>query len=234
MKPVLVLQHLHQDGPAYLGTWLQRHGAAFRVFNTEAGQDFPAHIAGYSALAVLGGEMSANDELPSLRRAEQLIVQAMAADVPVLGLCLGAQLMARAMGARVVASPAPEIGWQTVQVRSGPEARLWLGPGTEITVFHWHYDSFELPAGAAWLAQTAACPHQAFCLGPHLGVQFHPELDAAKLQAWVDADDARYEALQAGASVQTGAEMLWAAPTSLPLQQRLADHLYTRWLSAAR
>jgi GMP synthase (glutamine-hydrolysing) len=70
MKPVLILQHLSGDGPAYLGTWLQRQGLPFDLRNTEAGQDFPEHMDGHSALAILGGEMSANDPLPSLRRAE--------------------------------------------------------------------------------------------------------------------------------------------------------------------
>src|SRR5258706_10026380 len=101
MKPVLILQHLSADGPAYLLDWLRRKGRACEVFNTELGQDYPHRIRDYGALAVLGGEMSANDPLPSLRDAERLILGAMDADVPVLGHCLGGQLMARALGARV-------------------------------------------------------------------------------------------------------------------------------------
>jgi GMP synthase (glutamine-hydrolysing) len=110
MKTVLVLQHLSGDGPAYLATWLREQGVAFEVRDTEAGQPFPDSLQDHGALAVLGGEMSANDALPSLRQAERLILQAVRDGVPTLGHCLGGQLMARALGARVAASPAPEVG----------------------------------------------------------------------------------------------------------------------------
>ena len=235
MKPVLVLQHLDQDGPAYLATWLRQQGRAFTLLNTEAGQDFPERVDGHGALVVLGGEMGANDALPSLRQAERLIAQALHAGVPVLGLCLGAQLLARSLGAAVGASPAPEVGWQRLHFCDTPLAAHWFGehPGHAATVFHWHYDGFDLPHGATRLAQTAACPQQAFCIGPHVGVQFHPELDAAKLQAWVAADDARYDALAPMASVQSRAGMLRDAPACLAAQQDLADHVYRRWLSSA-
>src|SRR5512144_857326 len=116
MKPVLILQHLGADGPAYLETWLRRHGRPFRVLNAEAGDAFPTHIEGYGALAVLGGEMSANDPLPCLRDGERLILDAMKAGVPVLGHCLGGQLMAKALGAAVRSSPQPEIGWHAIRV----------------------------------------------------------------------------------------------------------------------
>jgi len=107
MKPVLVLQHLNSDGPAYLATWMQRHEAPCDVRNTDAGEAYPEHMDAHCALAILGGEMSANDPLPSLRRAELLILDAMARGRPVIGHCLGARLMARALGARVSPSLAP-------------------------------------------------------------------------------------------------------------------------------
>ena len=110
MKPILVLQHLGGDGPAYFGSWLQRQRVPFDVRNSEAGDSFPADLGEHSALAVLGGEMSANDPLPSLRRAESLILAAMAAGKPVIGHCLGGQLMARALGGTVRRSPLPEVG----------------------------------------------------------------------------------------------------------------------------
>ncbi len=119
MKPVLILQNLSADGPAYLARWLREHGPAFEVFDNQAGPIFPDRIEPYAALAILGGEMSANDPLPSLRRAEDLFRQALAFGVPTTGHCLGGQLMARAMGARIGASPAPrpeaESGWCRAQ-----------------------------------------------------------------------------------------------------------------------
>lgn len=235
MKPVLVLQHMASDGPAYLGTWLRKGRVPYEVFNTAAGQDFPSSIDGYAALAVLGGEMSVNDDLPSLRRAEDLIRQAMAAGAPVIGHCLGGQLMATALGARVVEAPQPEIGWQRLQVLDHADARAWFGDAGAATVFQWHYESFGLPAGAVLLASSPACAHQAFAIGPHLAMQFHVEVDADKLLHWSACDDPEYLELQRRcASVQGGDTMRAEAERALVAQQRLADRLYARWLGAAR
>ena len=230
-KPVLVLQNLTFDGPGHLGAWLAREGIAFEVFDTETGQAFPEHIDGYRALALLGGEMSANDDLPSLRQAERLILEAMDADVPVIGHCLGGQLMARALGARVIDSPQPEIGWQTMQILDTPTARAWFGGRDEAIVYHWHRESFELPRGAELLASSAACPYQAFAIGPHLALQFRVEFDAHKLAVWSASTDPTFLRLQQeSATVQSGVAMLEGARAALPAQQRLAESLYRRWL----
>ena len=234
MKPVLVLQHLSVDGPAYLGQWLDREGRPWTVCNTEAGQPFPDCIDDFSALAVLGGEMSANDDLPSLRQAERLILQAFDAGIPTLGHCLGGQLMARALGARVVESPAPEIGWQAISVHDSAAARDWFGAAGPRTVFQWHYESFELPPGAELLASSLACPRQAFAIGPHLAMQFHIEVDAEKPRIWSLEDSPGYSALQHLASVQGGAAIRAGIPRELAAHQALADRIYRRWLAGAR
>jgi len=236
MKPVLILQHLGTDGPAYLGSWLEREGQRFEVFNSERGDAYPRRIDAYGALAVLGGEMSANDPLPPLREAESLIRQAFDAELPVLGHCLGGQLMARALGAQVQASPAPEIGWQPMQLVDSPSARAWFGEADEVTVYHWHSEAFELPAGAELLASSTACPNQAFALGPHqLAMQFHVELDSAKLAIWAASRDPGFlRLLREHPTVQGGAAMLAQAERALPAQQRLADRIYRRWLAGAR
>jgi len=231
MIRVLVLQNLTLDGPGYLGSWLARQGVPFDVFNTEAAQAYPPRIDGYGALALLGGEMSANDDLPSLRHAERLILQAMDADIPVIGHCLGGQLMARALGAQVQDSPAPEIGWQALRVNDTAVAHAWFGAASELTVYHWHRESFELPRGAELLASSDACPNQAFALGRHLAMQFHVELDQHKLAAWSASVDPWHLRMQRDcATVQSGAAMRAQAAVALTSQQRLADRLYRRWL----
>lgn len=234
MKPVLVLQHLSADGPAYLARWLAARGLPFEVVDDEAGGVAPKTLAGHAALAILGGEMSANDDLPGLRRAEALVRGAVRDGVPTIGHCLGAQLMARALGARVALSPAPEIGWQPLQVLDGPAAAAWLGAPGPRTVFQWHHEAFELPPGASRLAASAACPQQAFALGPHLALQFHVEVDAEKLQRWSLDTDARWDAAlrRHPASVQDGAAMRAGAALHLAAQQALADRCYTRWIAA--
>jgi GMP synthase (glutamine-hydrolysing) len=230
-RPVLVLQNLTPDGPAYLGTWLKEQGVAYDVFNSEAGEEYPDSIRGYRALALLGGEMSANDDLPSLRRAERLILEAMDADVPVIGHCLGGQLMARALGAKVVTSPSPEIGWQTIDVADSAVAAEWFGRDRQRVVYHWHNESFELPAGAELLAGSAACPHQAFSIGKHLAMQFHVELDEMKLADWSASLDPEFLRLQRVCpTVQSGARMREQAAFALAAQQQFAATLYRRWL----
>lgn len=234
MKPALILQHLSTDGPGYLATWLREQGVAFEVFDTQAGDVYPERIAGYGALAVLGGEMSANDDLPSLRQAERLILDAMDEGRPVIGHCLGGQLMARALGASVQASPAPEIGWQALQCTPSAAAREWFGPDAQQTVFHWHFEAFGLPPDAELLAGSPACPHQAFAIGPHLAMQFHVELDADKLALWSASRDPAYLALQSSCpTVQSGPSMRAQAAVALAAQQALAARLYRHWLMAA-
>jgi GMP synthase-like glutamine amidotransferase len=236
MKPVLVLQHLPDDGPAFLSTWLAAQGWPVELLHASAGDAYPARIEPYAALAVLGGEWSANDERPSLRQAEGLIRQAVAAGVPVIGHCLGGQLMARALGAAVGPSPAPERGWHTVHTVDTPRARHWFGDDAAPVVFQWHRDAFVLPAGAEPLAGNAACRHQAFALGPHLAMQFHIEVDAAKLAAW---------AIEAGQNPAAGAaappptwhdadRMRVGTVQHLAQSQALAARIYAEWLRFAR
>jgi GMP synthase-like glutamine amidotransferase len=113
-------------------------------------------------------------------------------------------------------------------------AREWFGEARRHTVFQWHYEAFELPAGAVALAGSAACPHQAFAIGPHLAMQFHVELDAEKLARWSTDDGERYlSALALHGSVQSGAAMRQEAGLHLARQQLLAAHIYRRWWAAA-
>ncbi len=234
MRPILILQHLSSDGPAYLRTWLRRHGLAHEVLDTHAGAEFPRTIDGYAALAVLGGEMSANDPLPSLRRAEALIQDAMARGRPVIGHCLGGQLMARALGVPVVASLAPEIGWQRMTVSDHSMAKDWFGAAGSREVFQWHEEAFGVPPGAVPLAASPVCTCQAFAIGPHLAMQFHVEVDEEKLRRWATLDTPHYRAQQERyATVQSGAAMCELLEQRLRDQQRMAERIYTRWLGLA-
>lgn len=234
MHKVLVLQHLQSDGPGFLGTWLAQQGCSFDCPCTEAGQSFPSRTEGYAALAVLGGEWSANDDRPSLRQAEALIRQAVALGLPVLGHCLGGQLMSRALGSSVGASPEPERGWHEVTMAATPEARQWFGPASTARLFQWHSESFGLPAGAQLLAGNAACAHQAWSLGPHLAMQFHVEVDAAKLALWCDdAEHWPWAAGQGRPKVHEAARMRGDTVTALAASQALAARIYARWLQAA-
>jgi GMP synthase-like glutamine amidotransferase len=119
-----------------------------------------------------------------------------------------------------------------MEVLDAPSANRWFGKPRSMTVYHWHRESFELPEGAELLASNAACPHQAFAIGPHLAMQFHVELDQRKLDAWSASVDPEYLSLQrTAATVQSGAQMREQARDALAAQQGFADSLYRRWLS---
>ena len=234
MKPVLILQFMSNDAPAYLGTWLSRHRITSDLRLAASSSGFPDRIDGYSALALLGGAMSANDALPFLRTAEQLIEQAMQQDIPVLGHCLGGQLMARALGARVAASPAPEVGWHRMDCVASEQTHEWFGAAATHQVFHWHYEAFDLPADASRLASSPQCPNQAFALGPHLGLQFHVEVDAAKVELWLGERDAQYEQAQAAFdTVHTASRVRDDTRRWVDAQHLLADRIYSRWAGGA-
>ena len=232
MKPVLILQHQLPENAAYLTTWLDRHSVEYCVANAGAGELFPASIEPYSALAVMGGGMSANDDLPSNRQAEQLILQAMAQDIPVIGHCLGGQLMSRALGAQIAAAPVPEIGWQPIKYANHELARTWFGPDPTDTVIQWHYDTFSVPLGATLLASSPNCANQAWGIGPHLAMQFHIEINEVKIASWVAEDDPKWaQARTLFESAQSRQTILDRTAQHIESHNRTADHIYTHWLS---
>ena len=234
MRPVLVLQPQTQDGPAHLARVLQARRQPWQLCAVEAGDEVPLEASAYAGVAMLGGTMSVNDPLPWLARAEALLKSAVRLGVPVLGHCLGGQMLARALGSAVVDHPVPEIGWSRIERQDHALAEAWLGPAHELPVFQWHQQRFELPEGATLLASNAACRHQAFAIGPHLGMQFHIEVDAEKLGRWVHDAPAPGDPLLRHASVQTAAQMQADTRRWLAASQATAEHIYRRWLRLAR
>jgi GMP synthase-like glutamine amidotransferase len=141
-----------------------------------------------SALIVMGGAMGANDDErhPFLSDLKNLIRSVVAAGIPYLGVCLGGQLLAAALGARVVSNRWAELGTLDVSLtKEGKEDRLFIGLPERIGTFQWHHDSFDIPAGGELLATSAACPHQAFRVGDYAwGLQFHPEVTESIIRDW--------------------------------------------------
>ena len=231
---VLVLQHLLEDGPGYLGEWLDAQGIHWHLRCAEAGEAYPASVRGYRGLAVLGGAWSANDDRPTLRQVEALILEADALGIPVIGHCLGGQLMARAFGGRVERLPQPEVGWWPFTRSDTPAAREWLGDAEPATVYQWHQDNFvELPPGAELLASSRTCAHQAFALRQHLAMQFHIEITPAKIQDWMETPGQAYpvNVLLHRDSVQDPASMHAATLKHQAGSEALADRIYRVWRS---
>jgi GMP synthase (glutamine-hydrolysing) len=184
---VVAVRHVHFE---HLGTFagvLERAGWSIRI--VDAGVEDVSGIdpSAPDLLVVLGGPIGAyeEDKYPFLRDELRLLEQRLASGRPVIGICLGAQLMARALGARVYPGPAKEIGWHPLTLTAaGQESPLVHLDG--VPVLHWHGDTFDLPQGAQLLASTDICRHQAFALGRNvLGLQFHAEVDAADIERWL-------------------------------------------------
>ena len=231
MKPILILQHQLPERPAYLTTWLDQHNIPYKTCNAGAGEEFPASIEPYAALAVMGGGMSANDALLSNRQAEILILQAVRLNRPVIGHCLGGQLMTRALGGTITASPQPEIGWQPISYVDDPLVEHWFGSNPTPTVIQWHYEAFSIPKGATLLASSDACPNQAWALGIHLAMQFHIEMDSVKANEWANDEDPKWaDARELYESVQDSKAILEGINTHLTQHQATASHIYTTWL----
>ncbi|MBJ7467732.1 MAG: type 1 glutamine amidotransferase [Rhodoferax sp.] len=239
---VLVLQHLRDDGPGYLGRWLDARGIRWHVFCADAGEAYPASLSAYKGMAVLGGEWSANDERPSLRHAEVLMREADALGVPIVGHCLGGQLMARAFGGSVERAAQSEIGWMPLRTTGSTAARYWFGEGATLegsgngpsahTLYQWHSDSFvTLPPGAELIASSAACAHQAFAIGPHLAMQFHVEITAEKIGFWMAEPGASFPRMlqRWPDSVQSLEAMSVANEVHLANSHALADQIYGAW-----
>ena len=183
----LVLRHVAFEDLGHLASALQAAGYAVRFLDIGLDPLDPAALAAASLLIVLGGPIGVyeTDKYPFLIEEIELIRQRLAAQKPILGICLGAQLMARALGAHVYPGPAKEIGFEPVHLTDAGRASC-LGVFEGLPVLHWHGDTFYLPAGATLLASTALCRHQAFSYGPNaIAFQFHPEAGAPGFERWL-------------------------------------------------
>ena len=179
MKPVLVFRYARTEGPGHFATFLAGHGIEWRLAALDEGDPVPASSAPYAGLGFMGGPMSANDELAWTQPVLALMGDAVRRGVPVIGHCLGGQMLARALGGVVSRSPVKEIGWVPVQVEGNATARDWFAGVEGFTAFQWHGDAFAVPPGGERILTGRHCPNQAYVVdGRHLGMQCHVEMTA--------------------------------------------------------
>lgn len=230
-KTILIFRHFPTEGPGYLAEFLTRQGLRHRTLAIDAGDPVPDSIADASGLVFMGGPMSVNDSLPWIPPVLSLIRAAVAADVPVLGHCLGGQLLSKALGGRITRNRVKEIGWLPVTAETTAISKPWLGGlPPRFEVFHWHGETFSIPAGATLILRSRHCRNQAFVLGKHLGLQCHIEMTAGMVRTW--ARDGKREIAAAGpaASVQRRAQMLVSLPQRVAALHRVADVFYGHWI----
>lgn len=216
---ILVVRHIQFEHAGSLAPVLERSG--HRLIYSEIGNS--PNLEGFAALILMGGPMSVNDSAPWVEAECELIRAAISCGKPVLGICLGAQLIARALGAEVRKSAAREIGWYPVRwLAAAGSDPLFTGLPNPATVFHWHGETFDLPPGSVCLAESDLCSQQAFRHGHNVyGLQFHLEVTPAMVGDWLQQDINCGDAREIRGPIDPNAHAM--------SQSALAHKVFSRW-----
>ncbi len=230
MKPIAIFRHTASEGPGYFTEFLHEHSIPWQLIRIDANDAVPQDASAYSGLVFMGGPMSVNDDLPWIAQELALIRQAAAQDIPVLGHCLGGQLMAKALGGVVTRNPVKEIGWGETTVSDNAQAHAWFGDILSFNAFHWHGETFSLPQSAVHLLSSAHCANQAFALDKHLALQCHVEMTAAMIREWCDVGKDEIAASASSPAVQPAQAMQAQMVEKLPQLHAAARQLYQHWV----
>jgi GMP synthase-like glutamine amidotransferase len=228
MKPIAICRYAPHEGPGYFATYLSARSLPWRLVRLDEGDALPASDE-FSGLAMMGGPMSVNDALPWIAPMLALVRESVARDVPVIGHCLGGQLLSKALGGQVTGNAVKEIGWATVRVLAPPSRAEW-SPRADFLAYHWHGETFSIPENATRIWASAHCANQAFVVGNSIGMQCHVEMTAALIESWCETGAAEIaEALPRSPAVQTPAQMRVDLQSRLDALHRVADRIYHRW-----
>src|SRR3954452_5916721 len=233
MKPVAIFRHFPAEGPGYLATFLDSHSIPWRLIKIDAGEVIPANPGQLSGLVFMGGPMSVNDDLSWIPPVLSLIREAVEKNIPVLGHCLGGQLMSKALGGMVAKSSVKEIGWGEVHVSDNPIARKWFGDASTFEAFHWHGETFTLPENSTLLLSSPYCQNQAFALGSHLGLQCHVEMTEEMVITWCKTGTEEIVG-STSPGVQRKGVIETDVAKRIRVLNKVADHLYERWISGLK
>ena len=233
MADVLILTHIDYCPPAHLAQVLQARACSFDVLRVDLGELHGYDLARPKAVAVMGGPMSVNDPLPWIAEEVAALQHFIARDIPIIGHCLGGQLLAKALGASIRRMPYTEAGWQRIQRRSEATDSPWLAHLPEsFSIFQWHGDTFALPDGAQPQLSSHWCDNQAFAWGDKvLALQGHPEMTEELIQLWLDDSAHLLDARQP--SQQRIDEMREDLSEKVRALNQVAEGFYTHWLRLA-
>jgi len=227
MKPIVVLRNEHDAPAGYLGDALDRRGCAWRTVGLDAGESLP-DPDGVSGVAVLGGAMGAYDEaeFPFLAEEKRFLTACMAGEVPVLGICLGCQLLADAAGGRAYKADSAEVVFAPIEPTAAGLADPVIAAFAGRRVIRFHQDTFELPPGVEPLASAGGFL-QAFRVGSAIGIQPHPEVTPALLSEWLADGGGRRLAIESGADPDSLTETFAAAEAEV---KETARAIFDAWL----
>ncbi len=230
MSDILILTHIDYCPPGHLARVLDEARRDFIVLRADLGELEGFDLDRPKAVAVMGGPMSVNDPLPWLSTEIAALRHFIARDIPMIGHCLGGQLLARALGAEVRRMPYTECGWQSLRAVDGAAHSPWLSHLPEqFAIFQWHGDSFALPEGARPLLTSRWCANQGFAWGDKLlALQGHPEMTEELLRQWLG--DWSHLLDDSQASQQSLAQMLDDLPARVRALNQVAEGFYRHWL----
>ncbi len=192
---ILVVKHIDIEGPGSIEEFFRNtawniKAIDFKAVDLSMGEKLPESLVGIDAIITLGGPMNVYEEekYPFLKDEDEFLKKAIKEEIPILGICLGAQLLAKACGAKVKKAASKEVGWYKVNLTDeGKKDPLFKNLPPELTVFQWHEDTFEIPKGGLLLVEGASCPNQAFRFGKAAyGLQFHVEVTPDIIESWIN------------------------------------------------
>ena len=230
MKPVVVVRHALTEGAGYLGDFLTEKQIPWQMIRVDQDECLPSDMADFSGMVMMGGHMSVNDDLPWITPLIALILDAIKRDIPVLGHCLGGQLISKALGATVAKNPVKEIGWGQVDVTPGVVARQWFGDLGIFNAFHWHGETFGLPTGAVHLLSSPYCRNQAYAVGKHLALQCHIEMTEEMVKVWCDNGQDEIRESIASPGVQNVEEIQSDLSARVAALNRVSCRVYEHWI----
>ena len=229
MRPVAVFRFSRSEGPGRFSQWLEANDRPYRLVALDLGEPVPDDPTAFAGIGMMGGPMGANDEFPWRDPLAVLCRRAVDAGVPVIGHCLGGQILSRALGGVVARATTTEIGWIDVESTDAGAAREWFGGRERMNVFQWHYDAFTIPPGATRVLANEHNPNQAYVLdGRHIGFQCHIEMTAGMLATWCDMAPGELPATSSP-SRQSREAILGNVESRVASLNALADGVYARW-----
>ena len=235
MKPIAIFQHTEVGAPGSIPALLNELGLSTQLVPIADGAAVPKDASQFAGLVLMGGYMSVHDDLPWIGEELLLIQQAVQQGIPVIGHCLGSQLLATALGAQVTRNAQPEMGWNRIAAASSRQAQEWFGPqaGQELLTFQWHGDTFGIPPGAERIASSVYCENQAFVVdGLHLGIQSHLEMTPELISLSVERNGHQLEKQQAAGNPACSplADVLQDLPQRTDQMRATLKQLYQRWV----